>query len=257
MRIEVGWLSEDKVVIEDKYKDTRLARKIARWCLEELGVKKGVKIKIKSEIPVGCGLGSSAALATGIVWGMMKDNSEGIRNKIVKRAEDFMHGKSSGVDQAIVREGGVLRFQKDRGFEVFKVPNTTEVRNPWTFILVDSGKPVETTGEMVKMVAKGSYEEEFKRMANIVENFKPELIRENQRLLEKIGVVGERARKMVRKIEKVGGVAKICGGGGVKEGSGALLVYGFEIDKVKELVNERDWRSYQVKLGAEGVRNES
>ncbi|MFH1280677.1 MAG: hypothetical protein ABII08_03655 [Candidatus Beckwithbacteria bacterium] len=54
---------------------------------------------------------------------------------------------------------------------------------------------------MVKQVSRGDFKKEFKRMGEIAERWTMEdlrcmsLIKENQRLLEKIGVVGEKAKK--------------------------------------------------------------
>ena len=35
----------------------------------------------------------------------------------MKKIEDWQHGRSSGVDQTIVREGGILKFKKKGGLE--------------------------------------------------------------------------------------------------------------------------------------------
>ncbi len=115
-----------------------------------------------------------------------------------------------------MREGGWLKFQQGK-WQVMKLLFKT-------VILINSGKPKESTGEMVRLVAKGNYKQEFKMMGELVNRWRPELIQENERLLEKIGVVGEKAKKIIRQIEAGGGQAKICGAGGVKAGSGVILV---------------------------------
>jgi mevalonate kinase len=182
---------------------------------------------------------------------------------VVKQIEDWQHGKSSGADQAVVREGGMIWFRKDQGIKRLKVKNLPE------FLLISSGVPVENTGEMVAAVAArykrqpAKYQQIFKRMGAIAEEIfncqKPifNLIKENERLLQKIGVVGEKAKEMVRKIERRGGVAKVCGAGGAKNGSGILLGYHEDIGKLKQLVKNNNWQYYQVKLGAPGVRYET
>ena len=124
-------------------------------------------------------------------------------------------------------------------------------------MLIDSGKPVESTGEMVEKVSGGSFDNEFKRMGEIADNWKVDLIKENQRLLEQIGVVGEKARKMVSKIENIGGMAKVCGAGGVKQGSGVILAICDKIEALKQLADDNSWSWFQVKLGVKGVRYET
>jgi len=252
MRIKVNLeTGGEKQVIENKHKDLRLVKRAILECRKIVGKKiKGFRLKIESEIPVGWGLGSSAALATGIAYVFLKDYPEKVKDKVIKAVEDYQHGKSSGVDQMIVKKGGVIRYVKGGEVKPYKV------RNLIRCLLVDSGEPVETTGEMVEKVSKGEYTDEFERMGEIASDWKPELIRENQRLLERIGVVGERAKKMVRQIEEIGGMAKVCGGGGVEKGSGMLLVYMDDLEKVRKLGKEMDWLVYNVDFGEEGVRYE-
>ena len=213
-------------------------------------------IKIDSQIPVGSGLGSSAALATGLVWALLPDQSEAIKNSVVRKIEDKQHGQSSGVDQTVVREGGAIKYVKGEGFEKVEL-------NLAKAVLVDSGRPVETTGEMVAAVRRkletrnSKLETIFKRIGEIAEDWRPELIRENQRLLEAIGVVGEKAKKVAREIEAIGGAAKVCGGGGVKRGSGMMLAYHEDPNKLAEFLKEKKWSFMEVGLGAEGGRHES
>ena len=120
--------------------------------------------------------------------GNKKDSSQAEKDQWVKIIEDFQHGKSSGVDQTIVREGGWLRFQQGK-WQVIKLQFKAA-------ILIDSGKPKESTGEMVKMIAEGRHEAEFKKIGELVNNWRPELIQENERLLKKSAWWGEKAKKL-------------------------------------------------------------
>jgi len=256
LRARLRWGGEGIRVI-DKTKDLRLVNEAIKQSLKMMDKKpKGFELEIKSEIPIGCGLGSSAALATGVVYGLLEGCLQEVKNRVIKQIEDYQHGKSSGVDQTVVREGGVLRYVK--GGKKKQV----EVKSLPKFLLVDSGRPSESTGEMVAMVngeykkKKQEFERIFKRMGKIAEDWGVEKIKENQRLLEEIGVVGEKAKKMVRLIEEGGGLAKVCGAGGVKLGSGMLLVYHDNMEKLEKLIEENSWRYFQVKLGVEGVRYE-
>ena len=200
-------------------------------------------------IPINSGLGSSAALATALVWALLPHESDNKKNKLVKVIEDFQHGKSSGVDQTIVREGGWLKFQKGK----FK-PVSLWLKQA---ILIDSGRPKESTGDMVKQVAQGNFSKEFKQIGNIADNWNEQLIRGNEKLLEKIGVVGKKAQTMIRKIEAGGGMAKICGGGGVKAGSGMLLAVHPDENKLIQLIKQNKWPYLRVELGEPGVRRET
>ena len=208
-----------------------------------------VDLKIDSEIPINSGLGSSAALATALVWALRSKAPLEEKNRLVKIIEDYQHGKSSGVDQTIVREGGCLRFQK-REFE----PVSLGLKQA---VLIDSGKPKESTGDMVKKVARSNFSKQFKQIGKLVGQWRPELIKENEQLLESIGVVGKKAQTMVRLIEKSGGVAKICGAGGVRDGSGMLLAYHRDHQKLLRLIKRSSWHYLKVNLGEPGVRDEA
>jgi len=250
LRVVFSWREDKKIVIKDKHKELDLAKLAAKECLKELKREdRGVEIEIESEIPVGKGMGSSAALATGIVRAMLKDKPMKIKDKVVKVIEDKQHNQSSGVDQSIVREGGVLKYQKGVGYEKFKVTNLK-------FLLIDSGKPVESTGEMVEKVSKGSFKTEFSRMGEIAENWEPNKIQENEQLLEKIGVVGLAAKEIIRKVEAVGGMAKVCGAGGVVKGSGIILAVDDRIERLKQLAYANNWQWFQVSLGVKGASYE-
>ena len=121
MRIETEWIKQKETKIIDKHNDLSLVKKAIEICLKEGKIDKGVKVKIDSQIPVGLGLGSSAAMATAIVWCLLKQSSQTVKDKVIKQIEDIQHGNSSGVDQTIVGEGGVIKYKKGRGFEKIKL----------------------------------------------------------------------------------------------------------------------------------------
>jgi len=230
-------------------KTSGLVRFAVAACMKSLThVRQDFNITINSELPIGCGLGSSAALATALVWVLLPQASLEDKNQLVKTIEDYQHGRSSGVDQTIVREGGFLRFQQGL-FEPINLPFRQA-------ILINSGRPKESTGDMVAAVARGNFSEEFKQIGDLVKDWQPELIRENENLLEKIGVVGEKAKSMIRKIVVSGGMAKVCGAGGIKVGSGMLLAVHPEENKLLQLIKQNNWQHLTVKLGGPGVRYE-
>lgn len=238
-------------------------------------IKGGLKIKISSQIPVARGMGSSAALAVAMVGALFRYFKEpwdkNLINRIAYQIEKKQHGNPSGCDNSIACFGGFLWFQK-RG-ESFKIrPLKIDFRLP-EFVLLDSGRAKETTGEMVALV-----NEKFKvqkaetgrildSLGRVTEktascfkkaNFAllPVLIRENERLLEELGVVGKKAGKIIRKIEKLGGAAKICGAGGIKQGSGVILCYHQEAKVILDFAKKQKLTYFPVKLGVQGVRDE-
>ena len=57
---------------------------------------------------------------------------------------------------------------------------------------------------------------------------------------------------MIDQIEKEGGVAKVCGAGGVKTGSGIVMVSQMDEGAIEYLVKKLDILYYKVKVGVEG-----
>ncbi len=88
--------------------------------LETLGAPRSDatgKIVIESSIPVGAGLGASAALCVGVgrwfAWrGWVKD---GELYEFSRQLENLFHGESSGVDIAVALSGRGLRFERTGG----------------------------------------------------------------------------------------------------------------------------------------------
>jgi len=243
--------------------------------LEMIGEKRkrDYEVIINSNIPVK-GMGSSAALAVCIAASVIKLNElksdKKMINKIAYEIEKKQHGRPSGIDNAICTYGGLLWYRKEvdnfKSFQKVKV-----VSNLPEIYLLDSGRPTETTGEMVSMVNgfyknktsilnKTLYEFEstsksiLKNIINGIDNNFILYIRENERLLEKIGVVSESAKRTIRTIEKIGGVAKISGAGGKKNGSGLIIIYHPDKEKLLNFSKKNNLKLKKAKLNCSGVK---
>lgn len=92
----------------------------------EYGSRKGFEISIRSDIPVGAGLGSSAAVVIPTLKLLselleMKLSNEEIA-KMGKEVEFEVQGSSSGIDPAVSALGGGVYFKKGK-IERFSAPN--------------------------------------------------------------------------------------------------------------------------------------
>jgi len=192
-------------------------------------------------------------------------------NQIAYEVEKKQHGNPSGGDNTTITMGGMLWFRKE--LEFLKSIWRLDVDIPDTmnhFFLMDTGRPVETTGEMVTLVRKiyekspdkirqlfFQNETQVKRIAVAMkEQNKKELLdamRAGQQSLEKMGVVGEKVLPCIRAVEKAGGAAKILGGGGKKEGVGFLLCYHREHSVIEEIGKKFGYDLQPVLLGGVGV----
>lgn len=249
-------------------------KKAAQALREKTDIK--LRIEIDSEIPVGSGMGSSAALAVAITaaffkfkklpWDLEKINSIGYE------IEKKQHGNPSDGDNTIATYGGFLWFRKESEKQKIFSPIKIEKKLPRLF-LIDTGMPKESTKEMVSLVRsfynqhKRKVEKIFLEMEKVTKAFLryvlkeertpfQDLLRENELLLERLGVVSSSTRQIIRGIEELGGAAKISGAGGKKGGSGIILAYHKNPDRLLSFAARRNLDIFSVKLGEEGVKVE-
>jgi len=234
-----------------------------------------MKITIQSDIPAGFHLGSSAATAVGTVaavtYFVKKIWNPNLFNTIAYEVEKKQHGNPSGGDNTIVAMGGMLWFRKELEFLKSMWQLDVKISSDLNhFFLMSTGRPVETTGEMVSLVRQkfeknpeqmkklfSQNETQVKRIAvALKEQDEKELLDamiRGEQTLEKMGVVGKKVLPCIRAVEKVGGVAKILGGGGKKNGVGFLLCYHKDRDKIKNIGKQFGYSTQPIVLGGEGV----
>lgn len=198
----------------------------------QMELQKGFHIKLHSDIPIGCGMGSSAATLVSVIRALSSFLGLEIKqewlHKLSMEAERLQHGYSSGVDSYVSLNGGCVRFQQGKA-EPIKIDNLS-------LYIVNTGKPITSTGECVMHVAshfkESSIWQEFGALAHELEQALihnklislKTLIKENHRLLVQIGVVPDKVQAFIHEIESSGGAAKICGAGAVAGTSCGVLL---------------------------------
>ena len=237
-----------------------------------------IKITIESQVPAGYHLGSSAAVAVGTVGALMyflrKVWNPTLINQLAYEAEKKMHGSPSGGDNTAVTFGGFIWYRRE--LETLKSMWQLPMKLPKNlhhFFLINTGKPKETTGEMVEYVRAKSKEqratyknlfdkneEQTRSVAKALkEGDEKELldaIQVGQRSLEGMGVVSSKVMPLIRQIEKAGGAAKILGGGGRSGAVGFLLCYHRKPKEIEALCIPYGYTLQPIVLGEEGVRLE-
>lgn len=236
------------------------------------------EMKIKSSIPIGVGMGSSAALSVILAAShgflsrgrsKLSPKTLSLINKTAYEYEKIYHGNASGVDTTVITHGGILWFRKIKdGKFAFKKLNIGGLRK---FVLINTGKPKESTREMVEKVKierqkdRKKIDSLFKAVEQQTRIFWHALETKNRQLtvdsiqnsesfLEDLSLVGPLAKKVVREIEEIGGAAKISGAGGLTGGSGMLLCYHQNPQQIIDLAKKLKLESFRVKLGEEGLR---
>jgi len=237
-----------------------------------------VTVTIRSDIPSGYHLGSSAAVAVALSGAFMyffRKLWNPVRiNELAYEIEKFQHGTPSGGDNTTVTAGGFVWYRKELEFlkSIWQLPFPLH-KNLHHFVLADTGRPRETTGEMVAFVRErvkakqdamyrlfDRNEEQVRRIAVAVKSGDGrgliEAVRAGEHTLEEMGVVSERVVPFIRAVENAGGAAKILGGGGRKDGVGFLLCYHHEPKRIAALCEKEGYALRHVKLGEEGIRLE-
>lgn len=220
----------------------------------QMEIKKGFQLDVRSDIPIGCGMGSSAATIVSVIGALAHYLKIEIKEEWLHRlsveAERLQHGFSSGVDSYVSFHGGCIKFQNAAASRL--------ILPKFNFYIVNTGTPKSTTGDSVLHVAKhfktSAIWTEFDTIAQDIqcaleqENSEKlsEAIHQNHLLLTKLQVVPEKVCVFIKKLHDQNIAAKICGAGSTEgDASGIVLIlaetapvalckeFGYEILEVK------------------------
>lgn len=240
----------------------------------------GIKLSLKSDVPIGSGMGSSAAVAVSVAGAVFllfsKILDKEVVNEIAYLAEQKRHGLPSGGDNAASCFGGMVWYRKETpDLKIVKsIPFSFPQKLAKNFVAIHTGTPAESTGEMVSAV-RSLYQQKPEFVENILSDQEKltrevlaaikngneeELMRitkEGENNLENLGVVSSSAKSFIGEIEKLGGAAKICGAGGKTKGSGMVLAYCPDKESIKQLAISNKFTHINLSLGEEGLREET
>lgn len=244
-------------------------------------VPSGFSLSIDSGVPIGAGLGSSASTAVSVVAAMTSFLGEDIEarrgeiNDIAFLVEQKKHGMPSGGDNSAVSYGGLIWFRKESPeLKIIQpVPFSVPEKIAQNFLIIDTGRPRESTGEMIGIVSdfyrrdQSAVDDIFNDQERLTRDLLTALkagseqdiisiIRAGSHNLKALGVVSPSTSEMIAEIEEAGGAAKICGAGGSTEASGVVLSYHPDTKVLENIAKARTLKHYQTALGAEGLRRE-
>ncbi len=188
-------------------------------------------IEVTSQIPLGAGMGGSAALSSAFVRLIdkvtQKSESTSLESLAFRtnKIDALFHGNASGLDAAAVAGNGVIQFEKGKGAE------PVSFSKPFYLVLVDSGERSETL-TMVEGVAQRRLQEQEKidfalhSLGDLALQARDALVQgrledlgsylnDAQVLLESLGVSTRRVEDISHKLRSVGALgAKLTGAGG-------------------------------------------
>lgn len=230
---------------------------------------------ISSTIPEGRGMGSSAAFCVAVAASLCHfytghEGDKQLISSLAYKCEKYFHGMPSGVDVSASCYGGLIYYRKE--FEFLKTISSLNFKIPKNFeermILIDTGKPVESTKEMVAHVGK-RYNQDAKHMEQtfsaiekvtkrmVVSIVKEDLsmfkesIEANQSLLEELGIVSDATKEFIKSIS-VFGTGKVTGAGGYTNGSG-LILFLVDDEEIYTLLKKRNIQWLPFKQDLKGV----
>lgn len=205
-------------------------------------------LRVYSEIPLGAGMGGSAALSTAMVRLVMAILGRECcppheLAKIATEVDCLFHGVASGLDTAAIASNGVIEFVRGRGAQ------SVQVGRGFWLVLVDSGERKQTA-HMVDLVAKRRAEnlvevdQWLAALGNIALMAKNDLEQGNtlslgqgftraHELLRCLGVSTPRIEERIQALEACGALgAKVTGGGG-----GGFVLGVFECDPTRQVAS--------------------
>ncbi|MEH6576593.1 MAG: mevalonate kinase [Amphritea sp.] len=221
----------------------------------------GISLEVKSQLPAGAGMGSSAAATASVLtlfadyFGHAFPLTE--KYRLVRYCERLCHGRGGMIDAATVTHGGLIQVQ-DGQIQSLDFP----LGDGWYY--VNSGNPAVGTGECVDYVRQQHASDLiWQRFADITEALMRQIKRredpleslhENHQLLSQIGVVPEPVSRFIEQLEKCGGAGKISGAGAIRgNGGGALVVYAPNID-LTSLCDKFGYSFLAIEEDSEGAR---
>ena len=220
-------------------------------------------VSITSDIPVGFGLGSSAAYNVCIVNGLCLLINKLLNNNIFNKKDIlllsnesekiFHNGTPSGIDASCSLFGGVIIFNSIHNQNNVNIPLNNFFLQKIKFILINT-KIQRNGGEFIKTVSnfKKNNLKLFTELINEIGEVTNaitklimkdksnesdylkffELIKQNQELLKKICASNDEIDKINNLLENNGYVGKISGAGG-----GGLIICFVLKEKIKDIEN--------------------
>nr|AQT03469.1 mevalonate kinase [Ginkgo biloba] len=253
---------------------------------------KPATVIVASDIPLGSGLGSSAALCvagsgamlafSGALdldvlqgdWLSLKEKKQEIVNKWAYEGEKIIHGKPSGIDNTVSTFGNLVKFKSGHLVHIpnvfpikMLITNTKVGRNTKALVAGVSERALRHPQSMMAVfTAVNAISEE---MAEIIqapfsddisiseqEGKMEELMEMNQGLLQCMGVSHSAIEAVLQTTSRYKLCSKLTGAGG---GGCVLtllpkLLSGKVVDKVKADLESQGFQCFLATIGGEGVQ---
>lgn len=179
-------------------------------------------LNILCDLPLGKGMGSSTSLVIAISRSLLGH----VCGKIALTIENQINPGHSGIDFAVIWANEPILYSQGKDPEIIDLPKDILMGAR----LIDSGKPNETTKELVAWMRTRRQEIEpaIATIGNCTERLLQGeplriVMRDHHRAQVALGIVPESTQRIIEKIEREGGSAKVIGAGGRTGGGGMVL----------------------------------
>lgn len=209
----------------------------------------GLFCRMKSQLPIGAGLGSSAAFSVSTVHAFFvlldRLRHPAVADRIFERPreqelrtinewafviETLIHGTPSGIDNTCSTYGGALQYERGKDWQILdqvpqlrflitntKVPKSTKalvagVRERW-LADPDTFNPMFTAVGQISAACRELFAEAHASSEHVHKRMH-QLVLENQEYLRRFGVSHESIEKIVALSETFGFASKLTGAGG-------------------------------------------
>ena len=228
-----------------------------------LTMQQHLDITLQTELLLGGGMGSSASMVAALMAALLAANdcpfdAHSLYQQVLV-AEQWQHGRSSGLDPHICIAGGVQFLQSGQYRKL-------DVEIPQQWFLVASGKPQSSTGECVEQVRQQQHSkafwQQFGDLAQAMERALLEadysallaLIKTNHSWLQALHVVPQKVADFICQVEQAGGAGKICGAGSIRgEAGGLVLVAGVQAEQLQALCEPVDYKYWPFECAPQGL----
>ena len=227
------------------------------------------EIYIESDIPMGAGMGSSAAVAVAFsacyaALGGIKPDPE-LVSRAAYEAEKIVHGNPSGIDNTVSAIGGFVKYRRGEGAQSLNVSSLPGAK----LLVIDTGIPRSTRAAVSLFTQRLHFLGSLgKGLLSLMEQIVEEAINALKRSdVERIGILLDVAHGLLNSmgvshevLEEVIHIARRSGAYGAKltgagmGGTAIALVPEKRLTIVKNALQQRGFRVYEASLGVNGVK---
>lgn len=155
-KAEVEIAEAQRMTIEsEEIKNPKIFLRAFGAIKKEMGVRANFSVRVKSEIPLGSGMGASAAISVGFARALANYYKTLFKGEEIAafayQGEKIFHGHPSGIDNTLAAFGGTIYFQKRAPELGGNIIRHLKIKRPF-WIVIGNAERLSSTKELVANV---------------------------------------------------------------------------------------------------------